>query len=450
MKTKTQNKGGGVLVLVMILVLLVGILGAGLMRLSTGSGVEVSYAINDTRAFWAAEAGIERFKAIVREGVSLPLDQMSPSRLETSLSGVTSNGTYVVIASNYPSYDNDNPALPKKYVVTSCGTSGGAQRIITVCATLQCFAGSHISNFEENRQYSPTEGNIYFLPGDVIDGPVFVNDQLNIAGGSPMPRFLQKVYSSSNSVNYIDGATSAVFEKGVQLGVSFVSANASRWFNGSNITAVSKKAGVSLSGTNSGNWNIIFTNISNVGYVKYAKVGSTNFITKTLSAGSNNVIYVNSNAYVQGVVNCSNVTVAAQNAIYITSDLVYASAISPAPMDVNFNPSVVDDMTMLWASNSVQVLATKDVNIHANILVTSGNTGNYVGFGAYTNWNRSLKSPRPDIKLFGALAQYRRGAVSQGSASGFNKKYKFDGRFGNTQGNFLPYQFTGWRQAGQN
>ena len=80
MRIKTQNKAGGVLVLVMVLVLVLGGLGVGLMKLGDGTAVEVSYAVNDANAFWAAEAGMEHFKAIIHSS-NLPLDLMTPNYL---------------------------------------------------------------------------------------------------------------------------------------------------------------------------------------------------------------------------------------------------------------------------------------------------------------------------------------------------------------------------------
>ncbi len=444
MKAKTRNKSGGVLVLVLAVVVALGCLGSGLLGLGSSAGLEASYAVNDVNAFWAAEAGLERFKAIIRLN-SVSLDAMTPNYLGANvLLGTNGNGkaSYNVSSQDYPGYDNANPTLPKKYKIRSIGTSGGSQRAVTICAILPSFAGSHISNYEENSQYG---GNIYFGTGDVIDGPVFVNDQLNISG---TPRFLQRVYSSAANVYYTGGGSAAVFEGGLQLGINFVNAMAGRWFNGSNITTVANMAttgGLSLAGgTNKGNWNIIFTNINNVGNVMFAKVGSTNYQRRTLSSIPNGAIYVSSNAYVQGVVNSrTNITLAAQSAIYITGDLVYASATSPNPWSSNFDPNSVTDMLYLRASNSVQILVQDDVNIHANILVTS-DSAKWAGFGSYTNYSRTLSSPAPKINFFGALAQYRRGAVGQGGGKGFSKNYKFDTRFGNTMGMFLPYQFSEW------
>jgi hypothetical protein len=301
----------------------------------------------------------------------------------------------------------------------------------------------HASNYEKlvNGQ------RIFFLPGDEIDGKIYSNDQINVDGSSnPKPRFLQQVFSAASSVYYQNGANSSVFMGGLSLNAAPISGQ----FVGQNITDIKTKAeslqgglyGISLVGTNAGDYNVIFTNISNVGYVRYAKVGSTNFTSRTLSS-MNGAIYINGDATVQGVVN-GNVTLAAQDTIFITNGITYASATSPNPWQTNFVNSAVDDSLGLLASNAVTVLSKTSINIHAAIMVTSGDGG----FGA-PNWNTTVATPRPNINLFGSLAQYRRGLVSQGATYGFNKKYKFDARYETFSPPYFPllvYQFSYWGQ----
>ncbi len=69
MKTKTENRVGGVLILVMVLVLMMGALGAGLMQLGSGTSLETSRAVLDARAFWAAEAGLNHAKVLLQNGL---------------------------------------------------------------------------------------------------------------------------------------------------------------------------------------------------------------------------------------------------------------------------------------------------------------------------------------------------------------------------------------------
>jgi hypothetical protein len=66
------------------------------------------------------------------------------------------------------------------------------------------------------------------------------------------------------------------------------------------------------------------------------------------------------------------VTLAAQKSIFITNDIVYASAQSPNPWSGSFNVNNVDDYVGLVASNSVIITMKTNVNIHAAIMVTSG------------------------------------------------------------------------------
>jgi hypothetical protein len=174
----------------------------------------------------------------------------------------------------------------------------------------------------------------------------------------------------------------------------------------------------------------------------YRSTGGGAAVTNYL-ASLNGAIYVNGSVTnLQGRVN-GEVTLAAANSIYIASNLVYASAVSPAPWDAGFNPAAVDDSLGLVASNRVRVLGSQAISIHATIMVTRGDDG----FGA-DRWDDSIG--KPPINLFGGISQYRRGVVGRTSGTGFAKNYKFDPRFLTEAPPNFPYSlylFDQWRQT---
>jgi len=466
-----QSKAGGMLVVTMIMVVILGAFGAGLMNLGMGSGLEVSAAANDGNAFEMAQAGLERFRAIIRTN-TCTMELIPPAGHwwgQNVLSGTNSMGFYSVSTmiwtnSNGTVWDNTTSSGAKRYKVISVGTStfgSTNSRSLTLCAVLPRLANfSHSSAHESN-----VLGRVYFGTGDVIDGMLYVNDQINVDGsGSPKPRFLKPVFSHASSVYYYNGVNSSnSFEGGLSLNAVSID----QAYDPANITNVKSNAetykdgllGIS-SGTNISNYNVIFTNISNVGYVWYKGGMTTNpatytnyaAYTKTALSNINGAIYFNSNATVQGVVN-GNVTLAAQNVIYITNGITYASAMGANdPWQTNtFNISSVDDTLGLLASNAVQVCGSTDVTIAASIMVTSGSVGTNIGFGA-VNWNVTNSpslSVRPKIHLFGSLAQYYRGVVGQGTRMGFSKDYKYDTRLYTLSPPYYPlthYQFTFWGQ----
>jgi len=433
------NRDGAVLAVVLILVLALGILAATLLSLSEDVGVEAVRDINKVNAFWTAEAGVEHAKAIAQSkrkpfGYSDYSAYTSNLKGSNVLSGTTLSGSYTVSVLDDPTWDNIIHGV-KKYIITSRGivSRGGVSytNTVTVLATIQSFASyMHATNWEQNRDGS----ELWFTSGDIIDGPVYVNDQLNIQNS---PRFLQLVKSAATSVNY-SSANSSVFEGGLNLNVTPISGQ----FTGDHITDIKNSALANGTGglilTN--DWTFVF-NTNSFTYQQGATIRTNSVL---LSNSSGGLIYVNGNATVRGVVN-GKVTLAAQKSIFITNDIVYASALSPNPWSGSFTNSVVDDYIGLVASNSVILTMQTAVNIDAAIMVTSGASTGLEGFSALYNANNF---GHPNINLYGSLSQYRRGLIwSSSSANGFAKNYKFDTRFINDAPPAFPYSvyvFSGW------
>ncbi|MEI6148829.1 MAG: hypothetical protein WCS01_07000 [bacterium] len=450
-----NGRDGAVLAVVLLMVLVLGILGMGVMKNGEYVGVEVSRDISRAKAFWTAEAGIEHLKTIAQKkrkpfGSSPAYDAYSSSLLGANvLSGTTLAGSYSVSVLNVPTaeWDNSMHGL-KKYNITSRGvvTSGGVSytNTITVRAIIQSFSSyMHATAWEEDR----TGQNLWFTSGDVIDGPVYVNDQLNIQYA---PRFLQLVSSSAGNPNYQNGANSTVFEGGFISNAAPISGQ----FTGDHITDIKNAAMANGTGglvlTN--DWTFVFRTNS----FTYQQ-GTNTIMTNTtlLSNASGGAIYVSGNAIVRGVVN-GKVTLAAQKSIFITNDIVYASALGANdPWSGSFSTNSVDDYIGLVASNSVIITMRTNVNIHAAIMVTSGASSGLEGFSAYWNASdlRGGTGNRPDIKLYGSLSQYRRGLIWNGTANGFDKVYKFDTRFYNDSPPNFPYSlyvFSAWSSASGN
>jgi len=441
MMAKKHNDAGGVLVLVLVMVLVLGGLGAGLLQLGTGTSFEVLYAVNDANAFWTAEAGIEHVKAIAQGkrkpfGYSPAYDAYTSHLLGLNvLTGTTFAGSYSVDVVGDP--NNFMHGL-KDYDITSRGIVSvggrGYTNTIKVHAKIQSFGSyMHATAWEQARDGT----ELWFTAGDVIDGPVYVNDQLNVQYS---PRFLQLVSSAAGSVNYANGANSSVFEGGLKVNATPISGQ----FTGDHITDIKNAALANGTGglnlTN--DWIFVFKTNS----FTYQQGATIRTNTLLLSDSNGGLIYVNGNATVRGVVN-GKVTLAAQKSIFITNDLVYASAQNPNPWSASFTNSNVDDYIGLVASNSVILTMSNAVNIHAAIMVTSGAASGLEGFSASYN---ASNLGRPDINLFGSLSQYRRGLIWSGAGNGFDKNYKFDTRLLNDAPPSFPYSiyvFTGWTRT---
>lgn len=438
------GRQGAILGLVLVVMVILSFLGMGLLNLSLATGLEAGGSVATVQAFWTAEAGLAQVKAIAQKKQKpFPVITYasSPSGVlwgSNAVSGTTSKGSYVVDIIDDPTWTNATKAL-KRYVIRSRATAGrNRQQVITVNAELRSYANyMHASNYER-----ASDGTlIYFLPGDRINGPVYVNDRLNVSGGSPTnPVFLQSVSSATNSVNYINGANASGFQGGLTLNAPKL--DISGQFTSDHITDLEAEANEPNGLALSGDYQLIFDAAGTVKYYPRAG-GATN--TAYLSA-LNGAIYVDGDAWVQGQVN-GKVTVAAQDSIYVSNSITYASATNPSPWEAGFNTNAVDDTLGLMAYNRFEVRGTNTIDIHAAIMVTTGDDG----FGAQ---NRYVDiGGNKYINLYGSLSQYRRGIVSRNSSTfqGFRKNYKFDTRFDTDAPPNYPYSvylFSQWSQSG--
>lgn len=429
---------GAILALVLVAMVVLMVFAVGLFGLSSAAAMEASRSIGSVQAFWSAEAGIEQVKAIAQKRrrpfstIPYGAGYLYGSNV---MSFTTSGGTVAVDVIDDPAWTNATASL-KRYVIRSRATANnGAKQTVTLRSIIQSFASyMHATHWEQGSG----GGNIYFGTGDVIDGPVYVNDQLNILGS---PRFLQDVSSAHSSVHYSSGGNSSVFEGGLNLNA--LPLDITGQFSANYIDDIRQAAlddGLVL--TN--NYQFNFNSNGTLTYARKTGGGPTNTISLS---DINGAIYVDGDVYVNGVVN-GQATVAASDAIYISNTITYASATSPNPWSTNFNLAAVDDKLGLVASNQVQIISSNaftDINIHAAIMVT----GDGGGFNAqyYTT-----VLGKPDINLFGSITQYRRGPVGQATTPwrGYAKNYKYDDRYKADSPPFFPYslfEFSEWRQS---
>ena len=441
-RDRPESRCGAIMVMVLMVMLVLSLLGVGMLNLSAVTGVEAGESIGDAQAFWTAEAGLAHARTLAqmaRKPFAVVPYAASPTGFllgSNVVVGTAGGGSYTVSITDDLAWTNSVHVL-KKYVIRSVGiAANGARQVVTSSCGIQSFASYlFASNFETD-----AGGNaIWFAGGNIIDGPVYSNDRLNINGTGGNPQFRQSVSSAASSVNYggTPIGTVAAFQAGLTLNATPL--DISGQFTGDHVTEV-KNAATSGGLALTSDYKFMF---NSDGSFTYARTTPTNAVVSTnYLTALNGAIYVNGNAYVQGTVK-GNVTLAAQNSIYISNSIVYASAISPNPWATNFISANVTDNLGLIASNMVQVMGTSAINIHATMMVTSGNSGFCAA--AYTN-----SIGNPNINLFGGVSQYRRGVVGQVGGNGFNKNYKFDSRFVTEAPPNYPYSvyvFAGWSQS---
>ena len=438
------GRAGAVLGMVLIFVLMLGILAATLTALTGHIGAAVSRDITDSRAFWAAEAGIEQAKTIGQSNrkryAVIPRPDGAGMLLGSNvLSGVTDTGSYSVTILDDPSWDNSIHSV-QKYVITSVGTAPGERtRTITVHAWLLNYAGYMHASHQEN--------GVNFATGDILDGPVYTDDQLHIYGPTG-PVFLQLACSASNSVDYNgdfpDGWTptsdqvSAVWQGGLVLNAAPLDLEGRFGDHLTEFQIDTQAGGLELAGAAAADYAFNFKPDGSFTYSNMA----THMVKNGKLSALNGTIYVDGTIYVQGVVS-GRVTIGARHEIDIVSNLVYesASGTNPAPWDANFDYAAVKDMLGLMAGERVVVLGTNSIDIHASILTATN------GFDAAAN---AQVIGGPYINLFGGMSQCSRGVVGHTvhPYEGFHKHYKFDQRYVSEGPPCFPpslYQFGPWQ-----
>ena len=432
---KHNARSGAALGMALLALAVFSILGVGLMNLATVNGIQTERSISEIKAFWVAEAGLAKARALAVK-YARPFNEILGVLQWTDSFGGDSYQVRIL-----PDASNEF-SRTKRYEIVSTGTtaSGGSQTVRQLAEISSTFASyMHASASEETSSGS----NIFFGPGDRLDGPVYVNDQINLFGGSPNPRFLQLVSSTANSVNYQNRANSSSFEGGLRLNAPPL--NFTNVDHVANIRTGAQTGGLELTG----DYAIAFTNASTNAYIVSRRWNGSSYdaaISNLLSdTNFNGTIYVSGAVREIGGTLDGNVTIACATTIRITTNLVYESAPANATL---FSPSytnvnVIDDSLGLVARDGVEIMGASAINIHAAILVTQGNAG----FSANRN---SWPIGQPYINLYGSISQFRRGIVGYVDGRGFRKNYKYDTRFDANPPKFFPYStysFSAWRQS---
>jgi hypothetical protein len=324
-----------------------------------------------------------------------------------------------------------------------------------------------------DREHMPGSGNpLWFATGDVVDGPLFTNDQVSIFGD---PRFLSAVasaYGGSGDCNqnhnaafyYHNGSGTPIestadsnaphdspyFADGYTLG--------SEWIDYPTNPVVfdfredARGGGINLSG----NYEVVFarpdptTGVPMYGCVSYRK--STRAWTDTSISSTNGIMFVNGSVSVKGTVD-GQMTVVTNGAITITDDICYRASDANGPL-----PGC-EDMLGLVAGGDIIVANNaannSDCVIHAAMMALSNSL-------RVDNWNTG--SPRGSLTVWGSIIQDFRGSIGTAQLvdgqvvvlTGYAKDYHYDWRL---QDEYPPgfYRFlktgafkrTAWREIPQ-
>jgi hypothetical protein len=270
------------------------------------------------------------------------------------------------------------------------------------------------SSFSRFGYYSVQEGNIFWITGDTVWGPMHTQDNIRVAGS---PVFMQRV-TSLKSLQKNQKSDSPKFLGGFDSGV-----NVPLPANLDPLKSAASNGGRLFNGPDS-----LYLDFQANGQIKWKQGSGETWNTENLSNFTpNGAIYIDGgNVHVKGCLN-GRVTVGAggttgsnkQGNIYIDDDITYYEHPKKGS----------DDLLGLVAENNI-VIADKpetrgDLSIRASMFCRSG------GLTAENYQNRPVEGA---IHLIGGIQHNKRGPVGTftGSpphrVSGFLKDYQYDDR----------------------
>ena len=273
--------------------------------------------------------------------------------------------------------------------------------------------------------YSNSEGNVYWVTGDTITGPIHTNGLLRTYGS---PVFQGKVTATSGiTPDPTSPSSEAIYNDGWEIGVS----------NSVVVDVADLKTRALLaSGALPVNYGAfyneeLFLEFMGNGEVIREVDGEYIDTVAIATIAPSGILYSEKNVSVKGVLK-GELTIYTEQSIQVTGQLIY-----------NTDPRVYPestDMLGLVANNDVVVADNGDTNsdldIHASMMAVNG---------SFTAQNYETRSIAGDLNILGSIVQDERGAVgtfnwsSVTLLSGFSKNYEFDNRLSSISPPNYPY-----------
>lgn len=403
---------GATLVVVMAVVTTVLLIGTALFTLGVGESDVVEGVVDDAQAFYLAEAGLARGRAVL-ERLASQHPPVYPGDFTISTSGL-GGGTYAVDVDQRVSF---TPWV-HEYGVVSTGTVDG------VSATVRGIIRNE--TFAQFLFYTDVNGDVWFATGDTLDGRIHTNDEILIDGD---PWFGMKATSSEDRMTIRSGSH-PTFEAGYELGVPEISLPTGGEFM-TDLSTLAASGGLNLGVLKGGSakYEVELARSGQYGYLSYrayrqAGSGSSyswSSWTSVRLSSTNGVAYFGSRVDIKGTLD-GLLTVACAKDVYITDNVLYRG--STAGHGPNQG---CDDLLGICTAKNV-IVADNTANrtnceIHAHILALDT---------SFKVQNHSSGSPRGDLIVYGGIAQETRGAVGTFSGdtvrTGYHKHYHFDRR----------------------
>jgi hypothetical protein len=329
------------------------------------------------------------------------------------------------------------------FTVTSIGIVDGRERWLETDVALGPIS---LFLYLTDTEHEPGSGNpLWFCTYDVIDGPLFTNDQISIFGDPQFLDFVGSAYGGPNDGNqnhdasflYYNGDDhnhiestlgqnapfdNPLFAEGFQLGCNEIEYPTH--------PAIVDLKGMAMDGGifKSGNYEVMFGRPDEVtgepmyGYVSYRK--NEEWTDVEISSLEEPVLYVNGSISVSGVLD-GVMTVVSSGSMYIIDDVVYRDSGPDGP-----SPDC-DDLLGLVAGTDLNISNTvpnqSDCVVHAAAISINN---------CFRVENWATGDPRGYLTFYGSMAQDFRGPVGTGYwdgqqfvvQTGYMKDYHYDPR----------------------
>ncbi len=387
------NESGSTLMVVMVFAVVMLISVMALMEIGAQDAALAMRDIRASQAFYNAEAGAERGQAWLKAQSSFPTSPITPfSDSPETFAG----GLYHV------DITPDASGSRTIYTVTSYATVDGRSRAVEVDVTPTAVTDYLYFTNRDVGAGSPG----YFRTGEIIDGPIHVNDEIAVWGD---PVFTDPVESTHGTIYYHNdySPTSLAtlsnsphdnpdFQGGLEFGAENIG-----WLGQSDLTTLKNMAGLSLSSK-----KIVFGRDPGtgpmLGWLSSSKTNKNQWTDVEL-VSFNGIIYVNGSCWVEGIVD-GQVTVVSNGQMDITGDLLVTDSGPNGP-----NPGC-DDLIGILAGTKLNIVDNAANNnncvIHAHIMAIN-NQGCLVD-------RHAQGSPRGTLTVYGGLAQDKWGPVGTG------------------------------------
>lgn len=404
----TENRKGFALIFALTITILI-VFVAGAFFITAYNDLAMADAItNSIRAYYLSDAGLAKKFMELRSGSTSAITG------ETFTYASGSSGSFSVAVTQV------SGGVFSVYRLDSTGVYKGRSKISSLTLKrISCARFGYFSNYE-NQLYWWWTQPVWFVTGDLLQGPVHTNDQLNIYGD---PVFDGPVSSVSDTINYYHGGPpedNPDFVQSLTLGAPSIQLPTTTDIVNTTRAAAQQADGVYLTG------NTQITLVSN-GTMNVTN-SNKGWVNQNMTLPANNALFVD-NGYVDisGTLN-GQLTVGTNNNIFVVNNLLYNN-------DPRVDPSSTDILGLV-SQNNVYVDSSAPYNVEIDAYIVALNTS----FGV-DNYNYGLKGL---LTILGGITQYRRGPVGTFNSttgeriSGYTKDYQYDARLSNIAPAYFP------------